>query len=311
MPAEGNPDRGGVPVTILGGYLGSGKTTRINALLQQPHGLRLAVVVNDFGSVNIDAALLRSRARDLLELSNGCICCSLADGMAAVMHQLVELRPRPHLVLVEVSGVGDPAAVAQWGSLPGFVPGGVAVCADAQTVEARAADRWVGDTVHRQLAGADLVLLTKTDLVEELEEGRVRRWLDSVTPGVPVDGSPDGLARFVRAPVSARSSGTAKPVERKEDTHSSWTLATATTVDGDRLRACLGRLPEDVVRFKGVLRTTDRPERRTVVQGVGQRWELSDDGPWRPGERSVLVLIAAGPGLTEPPGGGLVELFEA
>lgn len=164
------------PMTVIGGYLGAGKTTLVNEILAAAGGRRVAVVVNDFGSVNIDAALIRSRSEDTLELSNGCVCCSLADGMAAVMERLAAMTPRPEHVLVEVSGVGDPAAVAAWGDHPGFRRGGVLVCADVETVRAGAADRWVGDTVVRQLCAAGTLLLTKTDLAGPERTAAVRRW---------------------------------------------------------------------------------------------------------------------------------------
>lgn len=307
MPAA--HDQQAVPVTVLGGYLGSGKTTRINALLAEPDGLRVAVVVNDFGSVNIDAELLRSRAGDLLEMANGCVCCSLADGMASVMHQIVDRRPRPDHVLIEVSGVGDPAAVAKWSGLPGLAPGGVVVCVDAETIEARAADRWVGDTVLRQLAGAGLLLLTKTDLIALEQVERVRSWLDRSVPGTPVDARPDALIRVLRDSTRAAPVDTGVTGQPHGD-HRSWSLTTTETVDQERLVACLDGLPPEVVRAKGVIRTRERPGRRTVVQRVGRRCALRDDGPWRSGEQSVLVLIAVTGNAVWTPDRALAGLFE-
>ncbi len=142
-------------MTVLGGYLGAGKTTLVNELLAGAVGQRVAVVVNDFGAVNVDADLVRSRSEDTLELSNGCVCCNLADGMAVVMERLRAMEPPPDRVLVEVSGVGNPAVVAGWGDHPGFRRDGVLVCADVETIRDHVSDRWVGDTVMEQLVGAD------------------------------------------------------------------------------------------------------------------------------------------------------------
>jgi G3E family GTPase len=298
----------GIPLTVVGGYLGSGKTTRINAVLRQPRGLRIAVVVNDFGAVNVDADLLRASAGDLLELANGCVCCSLADGMAAVMRGLSELRPAPDRVLVEVSGVGDPAAVATWGTLPGFRKGGVVVCVDAETVESRASDRWVGDTVRRQLEGADVFVLTKSDLVAEERRDRTRSWLASLAPGVPVSDDPDALADVLIDP--PRPGDPVALARGDHDPHRTWSFSSARPVDGDRLVAGLGSLPEGVVRAKGIVQTTAAPGRRTVVQRAGRRCDLHDDGAWRDGDRSTLVVVAtADPGV-EKSVAELAVLFE-
>lgn len=298
----------GIPLTVVGGYLGSGKTTRINAVLRQPRGLRLAVVVNDFGAVNVDAHLLRASAGDLLELANGCVCCSLADGMAAAIRGLSELRPAPDRVLVEVSGVGDPAAVAKWGTLPGFRMGGVVVCVDAETVEFRASDRWVGDTVRRQLEGADVFLLTKSDLVAEQARRRTRSWLASVAPGVPVSDEPDALARILMDP--PRPGDPVAGARGDHDPHRTWSLTSEGPVDRDRLLAGLRSLPEGVVRAKGILQTTAAPGRRTVVQRAGRRCELHDDGEWRDGDRSTLVLVATGDPRAERSVEELAVLFD-
>lgn len=143
-------------------------------------------MVNDFGAVNVDADLVRSRSEDTLELSNGCVCCNLADGMVAVMERPRAMDPSPDQVLVEVSVVGNPAVVAGWGDHPGFRHNGVLVGADVETVRARASDRWVGDTVTEQLVSADAVLLTKTDLVTPARVEEVRRWVAGLVPGAKI-----------------------------------------------------------------------------------------------------------------------------
>lgn len=148
---------------IIGGYLGSGKTTLVNLLLAGALPGRTAVVVNDFGSVNIDPDLIASADGDTIELTNGCICCQLSDDVARTMTALAARDDLDH-VLCEVSGVGNPGELATWRSYPGFAPGPVLVCADATAVGRLLRDQYVGDTVSRQLASAEVVLLTKTDL---------------------------------------------------------------------------------------------------------------------------------------------------
>ena len=301
-------------MTVLGGYLGAGKTTLVNELLADADpGERIAVVVNDFGEVNVDTALVRSRTRDTLELANGCVCCSLQDGMAAVLERLRALRPAPARVLVEVSGVGDPAAVAGWGDHPGFTRAGVVVCADVTGVRSHAVDRWVADTVLAQLRGADVVLLTRTDLAPAGTTRAVRAWVQETAPGAEVTGDRAGLRRQLRAgrPAGPRA-GAPPPGADHTGEHSSWSLRPDRPVDREALVRALSGPTGRVVRVKGVLRCADAPDRRTTVQVAGGRVEVRDDGPWdeRPDEDGaggggvgVLVVLArggaAGPGEPE------------
>lgn len=288
---------GDVPLTVLGGYLGSGKTTLVNAMLSGAAGRRVAVLVNDFGAVNIDADLIRRRGATTVELANGCVCCSLVDGMAQAMVTLAGLDPRPEYAVVELSGVADPGKMAAWGRYPGFTPGGVLVCADAETVRAKAVDKWVGDTVTHQLSTADVVLLTKTDLVGEREAAEVRAWLARTVPDVPVvevaGAGPDGAARvLLDPPVDTGPAAHGDGGHGPHAEHHAWSGEAFAPVDRAALESALDALdPAEVVRVKGVVRLADSPDRRTLVQAVGRRRELTDDGPW-PGPETPSRLVA-------------------
>ncbi|WP_146135371.1 CobW family GTP-binding protein [Antricoccus suffuscus] len=277
-------------MTVVGGYLGAGKTTLINSLLASAEGVRIAVIVNDFGDINIDADLIKSRDAKTLELSNGCICCDLSDGMASVMDQIRALRPAPDHVVVEVSGVGDPAAVARWADHPGFRRNGVVVCADVTDVRRRAEGRWSADTVRGQLRAGDVLLLTKQEVASEGEARLVRAWLREVAPGVPVlDGSLETIGTLLD-PLLRRGSD-----ERTEHAdHVRWSGTTGRTVELTKLRTILTRMPERVVRAKGIVRSVDDPLRRTIVQLAGARVDCYDDGEWQDGEVSRLAVIAIG-----------------
>jgi G3E family GTPase len=279
---------------VLGGYLGSGKTTLVNEVLAGAGGARIVVVVNDFGAINVDADLVRRRSADTLDLANGCVCCSLADGMAAVMARIRAMKPPPELVLVEVSGVGNPAAVSAWARHPGFRPGGVVVCADAETVQARVRDRWVADTVTGQLEAADVLLLTKLDLVPPARGTEVREWLADRVPGVPILTDRGSVVEQMEALPPGGAPRRAAPEGHGDHPHRRWAVSVAGPVDLERVRAFLATVPESLVRAKGVLETLQSPGRRTVVQLAGRRLEITDDGPAAEGHVSSLVLIAAG-----------------
>ncbi len=178
-----------IPMVVLGGWLGAGKTTLVNRLLRAADGERIAVVVNDIGEVNLDAELIATRDGDTVELTNGCVCCSIGDSLAVTLRDLVMTdrssgRPLDRLV-VEASGVAEPDRVAAYGDRRRIRPDGVVVVVDATDVVQRASDSTYGPLVVRQVRAADLLVVTKADLV--LDGGiSAREWCASVASEVPV-----------------------------------------------------------------------------------------------------------------------------
>ncbi len=172
-----------LPVTVLGGYLGAGKTTLVNHLLRHANGRRLGVLINEFGTLPIDADLIEGAEGNLLSIAGGCICCSYGDDLLSALLDLAGRAAQLDEVLIECSGVALPGAVARTITLLGGLSlDAVVVVADAETVRSRAADRYIGDTITRQLADADLVVLNKTDLVSEAEAATLREWLPHFAP---------------------------------------------------------------------------------------------------------------------------------
>ncbi len=221
MPPEVARAPGGpLPVMLVGGWLGAGKTTWINRLLREAGGRRLAVLVNDFGSVNIDAEWLAAEGSmaeaGIVPLTGGCLCCSFGDDLPGTLRRLACREPRPDLAVVELSGVARPSAVR--GSLvlaPGTQATGTWVLADAAAIRRQASDPYVGDTVREQLAAADRLLINKADRVSADALESLRRWAQGAAPGarialgqvdeLPLPWSAGEPAVAARAP--GRSSG--------------------------------------------------------------------------------------------------------
>lgn len=172
-----------LPVTLLGGYLGSGKTTLVNHLLRHSDGLKLAVLVNEFGELPIDADLIEAQDDDLISIAGGCICCSYGDDMLEGIQRLRDMDTRPDHLIIESSGVAMPQAIAAAMSLVrGISLHTIAVIADAETLYERSRDRYMGDTITRQLNSADLLILNRCDLATDEQKQRAVEVLQEHSP---------------------------------------------------------------------------------------------------------------------------------
>lgn len=276
-----------LPTVVIGGYLGAGKTTLVNHLLRRAEGRRIAVLVNDFGEIAIDADLILGAEGGVLSLAGGCVCCTIGDDLIGALETLLARTPRPDLLIIETSGVGMPGAVAQTAALIGDLAiEGVVVLMDAETLRASAEDRYVGDTVRRQMAQADLLFLNKTDLLKADELASVRSWLRGLALPAPVvetdhHALPDSLV-FGPAPRGQAAPGHHHP----EHLFETGVFKPDGPVDLERLGATLTDSASGVLRAKGVL--TDLQGRRALVQVSGRRWRLLAPGDLPDG----LVWIA-------------------
>ena len=259
-----------LPLTILGGYLGAGKTTVVNHLLRHADGLRLAVLVNEFGELPIDADLIEAQDDDIISIAGGCVCCSYGNDLTLALMDMAAMDPPPDHVLLEASGVALPGAIAASVSLlAGYALDGVVVMCNAETIRDHAADPYIGDTVARQLADADLVVLNKTDLVEDAEG--IAAWLAPMAAGAQVVGAEHGalppevlLQSFVGR--ERRADGPA----HRADLFRSAAYPVEERVDADALAAGLAGL--GLVRAKGFV---DGAAGRVAVQTVGRRGTVS------------------------------------
>ena len=167
-----------VPMIVLGGFLGAGKTTLLNRILSGAHGVRYAVLVNDFGELDVDGGLVAAHGGDTVTFANGCVCCSMGDDLVGAIDRLLDGNRRPDQILVEASGVADPAPIADVATLhPELARNLVVVLADAETLRSRHEDRRLRETVVRQLDAADLLVLNKCDRVSEEECEATESWV--------------------------------------------------------------------------------------------------------------------------------------
>ncbi len=289
-----------IPLTIIGGYLGAGKTTLLNHILRRTDR-RLAVIVNDFGSINIDADLIESQDGDVVNLANGCICCTLGEGFAAALVTVSNLDPPPDHIIVEASGVADPYNLGQQGRMPGFRLDGVIVLADAGQIRQKTRDKYVGQTVLRQLQGADMIALNKIDLVDDETLKDIRVWLKEITPGVPIVEAARGEVSlsllFGNAKRPDRSNDYNHPHSHNHNqAYDTWSYHSAHPLDGEAFRALAASLPEGIIRAKGILYLQEDPDRRHIFQLVGKRWSIEPAEAWGNQQAETKLVFIGLPG---------------
>jgi G3E family GTPase len=308
------------PTLIVGGYLGAGKTTLVNHLLRHAGGRRIAVMVNDFGELTIDADLIEGAEGSVLALAGGCVCCSFGSDLIGALQEVLQRQPPPDLILIETSGVALPAAVARSARLlPGLRIEGIVLLLDAETVRQRAEDPYVGDLVRQQLLDADLLILNKAELCSAADLAELNTWLPTMsTPGTPVvpasqarvppelvlgfhadlDTDPDAatgdaVARWAAQPITRPiPRPITPPIAAAADRFVNELLMLTAPLDPQQLLATLSAPDAGVVRAKGWL--TDLAGQRHLLQLVGRRAELlplsPDAGPAGPDRLLVIGL---------------------
>jgi G3E family GTPase len=283
-----------IPVTLIGGYLGAGKTTLVNHLLRNAGGRRLAVLVNEFGELPIDADLIAAREGNLISISGGCICCSFGSDLLTA---LIELKGRTDAIdhlLIETSGVALPGSIVQSLSLlPDLALDGVIVLADAETIEERARDRYMSDTVLAQLAHADIILLNKIDLVSPEQLSNISRWLAETAPRarvVPALNTDVPLEIIIGQHPRRRPDKDLTSPSRHHRTadYKTLNLEIDTPCDPERLAANFAGADAGLLRAKGFVRRLDGAF--VSVHVVGQRWSVEPAPDWVDGPGRLVCI---------------------
>ncbi len=262
-----------IPITLICGYLGSGKTTLINRLLNTPSfPKKIAVLVNDFGELNIDAELIEQRSSndEIISLSNGCVCCKIQDDLATSLESLKSSSI--DRVIIEASGVAIPSKLKKQCLIPGFALGQCAVLIDGQSFDIKKNDKYVGHLVQQQARDADLIILTKLDLAPDFKLELIRtedtRINDpSNTKQVPStdESLVDRLLQRSPLEIDYRD-------PKASDHFATRTIHQIKPIPRERLTSLIKAIPKEVERFKGFIKTT---EELVQVQGTNQTYSLS------------------------------------
>ena len=286
-----------VPVVLVAGFLGAGKTTVVNHLLAHAEGRRIAAVVNDFGAINIDADLITGATDGVVSLSNGCICCSLGSDLLRTLASLLRRDPRPELIVIETSGVADPAEIVRNLMDPVIwreAPLETVLCVVDATISVSMLD----DALLRsQIRAADVVALSKTDLAEAASSAPLRDAIRTLRPTAVLVDAPHGDVPAAllfpsdvdRAP-APRAPGRPRPAADRFETLS-WTSERPIVLS--RFQQAIGRLAPKLARAKGLFETMEQPGKSIVFQFAGGRATLAPGGT-RGAEtpRTRIVFVA-------------------
>jgi len=307
-----------IPITVIAGFLGAGKTTLLNYILTAEHGRRIGVLVNDFGSINVDAELITDVSDEMITLANGCICCMIRMDLIQAVLKMAEQPDRPEQIVIESSGVADPAGIVKsflepeiWGMVQ--LDAVVTVVDAEQSLdlpyqEARLA--------RAQVVGGDLILLNKVDLVDAEKLAQVHGWINSIRPGVQVFETTQ--ARLPMEILLGTGAAGAKQSEEQSEPElgvhvhkvstgnahdhdhdhghellfDTWTYTSEVPLQMVLVQELLKHLPSTLFRVKGFVYAIEEPESRMVVQLVGRRATVTPTRTWgteQPQARLVFI----------------------
>ena len=308
-----------VPVTLITGFLGAGKTTLLNRILTEQHGKRIAVIENEFGAIGIDDELISATGDDVVELNNGCICCTVQGDLIRILGTLMQRRDRFDHILIETTGLADPAPVAQTFFVDAYINARLRLDAIVTVVDAvhisRQLDEVSPDGVDNQsleqVAFADRLILNKADLVTPAHLDAVEARLTSINHGASIRRAHNAdvdmawildVGAFELDRVLVNDPAFLQPGDHH---HDSAVTSVGIQLDGDldvdKVCDWLGELmsgggAEDILRTKGILALDEQP-RQFVFQGVRMLFDGTEGKAWGPEERRRNRLVFIGRNL--------------
>jgi G3E family GTPase len=299
-PAEPADAAGATPVTVLTGFLGAGKTTLVNRILSEAHGLRIGVIVNDFGAVAIDSELIIGVESGAVSLANGCVCCEIRGDLVAAVDSVLHQDRALDALVLEASGVAEPSGIARTFTSEVFRSpvrlDGIVAVIDAGQLPAQAQDPATRDLVFGQIGYSDIALLNKIDLADRAQVDAVRTFVHDRLPAVRIIETSHAQVPFHVllgiGPTGDR--GTHDDHRHGAGAFQHWTYTRDSAVDIDALLASIRLLPRSVYRIKGFVHSVRDPGHRYLLQAVGQRGEAHRFDEWAGRARSTELVIIAG-----------------
>jgi G3E family GTPase len=285
-----------LPLTIVSGYLGAGKTTLINHLLRHTDGRRLIVLVNDFGELPIDADLIESQDGDTLNLANGCACCSMGGDLFNALVNVLDRTPRPDHLLIEASGVADPVRIANIAlAEPDLILDGTLCLVDAENIGEYIKDDQIGETVSHQLASSDLILVNKLDLIDDKRRSELTELLANYAPKAQKIET-----KYSRIPIDvAIGSHDQEAIIKKEqlltgdhsEPYIKWSKVSEDRLNRSRFEKALNTLGDRLLRMKGIVYFSDS-DKPHIVQYVGARGSITQGKPAMKANHHSSRLVA-------------------
>lgn len=281
------------PVTILAGFLGAGKTTLLNRILSYSGHLRAAVLVNDFGALNIDAQLISGIEEDgTISLTNGCICCTIRDDLLAETMRLMQQPSPPEYIIVEASGVSNPFTIIQTFMLPDLSPF-IRLDSVITVVDAEQFGQLTGEyaaLAFQQVAVADVVIINKIDLVDADERAALKEKLRPYQPRIFEASHGEVPVEFLLG-IGNTVVERLFEADHDHDAHdhghedhslifSTWHWSSDEPLSGKGIRRALRQLPSGLLRAKGILNLQENPGQCMILQIVGARVSLTLGKAW-------------------------------